>query len=42
MFSRNPDEKFTKLVNLFKELSPKNQKFIYQIIEILSKMEEPE
>ncbi|GHV89098.1 hypothetical protein AGMMS50267_14580 [Spirochaetia bacterium] len=25
MFVRNPDEKFTKLVNLFKELPPKYQ-----------------
>jgi transcriptional regulator with XRE-family HTH domain len=40
MFSRNPDEKFTKLVSLFKELSPKNQELIYQIIGILMKMEE--
>jgi transcriptional regulator with XRE-family HTH domain len=39
MFSRNPDEKFTKLVSLFKELSPKNQELIYQIIGILMKME---
>jgi len=39
MFSRNPDEKFTKLVGLFKGLSSKNQELIYQIIGILSKME---
>jgi transcriptional regulator with XRE-family HTH domain len=40
MFSRNPDEKFTRLVSLFRELSPKNQELVYQIIRILLKMEE--
>jgi transcriptional regulator with XRE-family HTH domain len=40
MFSRNPDEKFTKLVSLFKELSPKHQELIYQIIELLLKLKE--
>ena len=40
MFSQNPDEKFTKLVGLFKGLSSKNQELIYQIIGILLKMEE--
>ena len=40
MFANNPDEKFTKLVSLFRELSPKNQELIYQIIRILLKMEE--
>jgi transcriptional regulator with XRE-family HTH domain len=40
MFSQNPDEKFTRLVSLFKELSPKHQELIYQIIEILLKMNE--
>jgi transcriptional regulator with XRE-family HTH domain len=40
MFSQNPDEKFTKLVSLFKELSPKHQELIYQIIGILLKMKE--
>jgi len=42
MFSQNPDEKFAKLVGLFKGLSAKNQKLIYQIIEVLLKMEESE
>ena len=42
MFSQNPDEKFAKLVGLFKGLSSKNQELIYQIIGILQKMEEPE
>jgi len=40
VFSQNPDEKFTKLVGLFKSLSSKNQEFIYQIIGILLKMED--
>jgi transcriptional regulator with XRE-family HTH domain len=40
MFSQNPDEKFTKLVSLFKELSPKHQDLVYQIIGILLKMNE--
>jgi transcriptional regulator with XRE-family HTH domain len=40
MFSQNPDEKFAKLVGLFKGLSSKNQELIYQIIGILLKMEE--
>lgn len=39
MFGPNSDEKFTKLVGLFKGLSKKNQELIYQIIEILLKME---
>lgn len=37
MFARNPDEKFTKLVNLFKELPPKYQEVVYQVIEVLLK-----
>jgi len=40
MFNQNPDEKFTKLVGLFKGLSSKNQELIYQIIGILLKMED--
>jgi transcriptional regulator with XRE-family HTH domain len=40
MFTQSPDEKFTKLVSLFKELSPRNQELIYQIIGILLKMNE--
>jgi transcriptional regulator with XRE-family HTH domain len=42
MFSQNPDEKFAKLVGLFKGLSSKNQELIYQIIGVLLKMEETE
>jgi transcriptional regulator with XRE-family HTH domain len=40
MFRQDPDENFTKLVSLFKELSPKYQELIYQIIGILLKMKE--
>ncbi|GHT80349.1 hypothetical protein FACS1894130_11450 [Spirochaetia bacterium] len=40
MFARNPDEKFTKLVNLFKELPPKYQEVVYQVIEVLLKSKE--
>ncbi|MDR0709704.1 MAG: helix-turn-helix domain-containing protein [Spirochaetaceae bacterium] len=40
MFSQNPDEKFTKLVSLFKGLSPSHQELIYQIIALLLKLEE--
>jgi transcriptional regulator with XRE-family HTH domain len=42
MFSQNPDEKFTKLVSLFKELPPKQQELVYQIIGLLLNMKEPE
>jgi transcriptional regulator with XRE-family HTH domain len=42
MFSQNPDEKFTKLVSLFKERPPKQQELVYQIIGLLLKMKEPE
>jgi transcriptional regulator with XRE-family HTH domain len=40
MFTQNPDEKFTKLVGLFKELPPKYQEVIYQMIEVLLKVKE--
>ena len=40
VFSQDPDEKFTKLVGLFKGLSSRNQELIYQIIGILLKMED--
>ncbi|GHT54807.1 hypothetical protein FACS1894109_00110 [Spirochaetia bacterium] len=33
--TRNLDQKFTKLVGLFKELPPKYQEVIYQMIEVL-------
>ncbi|MDR2608864.1 MAG: helix-turn-helix domain-containing protein [Treponema sp.] len=39
MFMQNPDEKFTKLVTLFKILPPMYQDVIYQIIEVLLKSE---
>jgi transcriptional regulator with XRE-family HTH domain len=37
MFTQNPDEYFTKLVKLFKELPPKYQEVVYQMIEALLK-----
>jgi len=40
MFSQSSDEKFAKLVGLFKGLSAKNQELIYQIIGVLLKMED--
>jgi hypothetical protein len=40
MFTQNPDEKFTKLVGLFKELPPKYQEVVYQMIEVLLKVGE--
>jgi hypothetical protein len=40
MFTQNPDEKFTKLVGLFKELPPKYQEVIYRMIEVLLKVKE--
>jgi transcriptional regulator with XRE-family HTH domain len=38
MFSQKADEKFTKLVCLFKELPEKYQEVIFQMIEILRKL----
>jgi transcriptional regulator with XRE-family HTH domain len=40
MFTQNPDEKFTKLVGLFKELPPKYQEVVYQMIEVLLRVKE--
>ncbi|GHV74917.1 hypothetical protein AGMMS49940_22190 [Spirochaetia bacterium] len=40
MFAQNPDEKFTKLVGLFKELPPKYQDVVYQMIEVLLKVKD--
>ncbi|MFP3040800.1 helix-turn-helix transcriptional regulator [Treponema primitia] len=40
MFTQNPDEKFTKLVGLFKELPPKYQDVVYQMIDVLLKVKE--
>jgi transcriptional regulator with XRE-family HTH domain len=37
MFTQNPDKKFTKLVGLFKELPPRYQDLVYQMIEVLLK-----
>jgi hypothetical protein len=35
MFDRNPDENFTKLIALFKELDPKYQAYILKEIDLL-------
>jgi transcriptional regulator with XRE-family HTH domain len=35
MFDRNPDENFTKLISLFKELDPKYQAYILKEINLL-------
>jgi transcriptional regulator with XRE-family HTH domain len=35
MFRLHPDESFTKLVNLFKELDPKYQSYIFKEIDLL-------
>jgi transcriptional regulator with XRE-family HTH domain len=35
MFDRNPDENFTKLITLFKELDPKYQAYILKEIDLL-------
>jgi transcriptional regulator with XRE-family HTH domain len=35
MFDRNPDENFTKLISLFKELDPKYQVYILKEIDLL-------
>jgi transcriptional regulator with XRE-family HTH domain len=35
MFNRNPDENFTKLISLFKELDPKYQAYILKEINLL-------
>jgi hypothetical protein len=40
MFAQNPDEKFTKLVGLFKELPPKYQDVVYQMIEALLRVKD--
>ena len=40
MFAQNPDEKFTKLVGLFKELPPKYQDVVYQMIEGLLRVKD--
>jgi transcriptional regulator with XRE-family HTH domain len=35
MFDKNPDENFTKLISLFKELDPKYQAYILKEIDLL-------
>jgi hypothetical protein len=39
MFAQNPDEQFTKLVGLYKELPGKYQDFVLKIVEQLLEME---
>jgi transcriptional regulator with XRE-family HTH domain len=40
MFIRNPDENFTKLISLFKELEPKYQAYILKEINLLLEIQD--
>lgn len=40
MFTQNPDEEFTRLVGLFKELPAKYQEFIYTMIKTLLRLKD--
>jgi transcriptional regulator with XRE-family HTH domain len=40
MFIRNPDEHFTKLISLFKELDPKYQAYILKEINLLLEIQD--
>ncbi|MDR3173161.1 MAG: helix-turn-helix domain-containing protein [Treponema sp.] len=40
MFDRNPDENFTKLISLFKELDPKYQTYILKEINLLLEIQD--
>jgi transcriptional regulator with XRE-family HTH domain len=40
MFNRNPDENFTKLISLFKELDPKYQAYILKEINLLLEIQD--
>jgi transcriptional regulator with XRE-family HTH domain len=42
MFRLHPDESFTKLVNLFKELDPKYQSYILKEINLLLELQDQE
>lgn len=42
MFSKNPDEQFTKLVSLYKELEPRYQEYIIKQIGLLLDMQDKE
>jgi transcriptional regulator with XRE-family HTH domain len=42
MFRQHPDESFTKLVNLFKELDPKYQSYILKEINLLLEIQDQE
>ncbi|MDR0668977.1 MAG: helix-turn-helix domain-containing protein [Treponema sp.] len=40
IFNRNPDESFTKLISLFKELDPKYQAYILKEINLLLEIQD--
>jgi hypothetical protein len=40
MFSQNPDEKFTKLVALYKKLPGNYQEVVLKIVEMLLKLKD--
>jgi transcriptional regulator with XRE-family HTH domain len=40
MFQLHPDESFTKLINLFKELDPKFQSYIFKEIDLLLELQD--
>jgi transcriptional regulator with XRE-family HTH domain len=40
MFNRNPDENFTKLISLYKELDPKYQAYILKEINLLLEIQD--
>jgi transcriptional regulator with XRE-family HTH domain len=40
MFNQNPDESFTKLISLFKELDPKYQAYILKEINLLLEIQD--
>jgi hypothetical protein len=41
MFAEHSDEKFSKLLSLFKELPPKYQQVVFKLIEVLRKLDDP-
>jgi transcriptional regulator with XRE-family HTH domain len=40
MFTQNPEEKFTKLVSLYKELTPRFQKYVLKEIDLLLEIQD--
>jgi transcriptional regulator with XRE-family HTH domain len=40
MFTRNPDESFTKLISLYKELDPKYQTYVLKEINLLLEIQD--